>query len=184
LLSYVERGEFHPASIAISLNGRAFLFNVRSLACPFFQSLADVVGHPVQPLSDMRRPDAVCAQYRRPAGVTFSFQVSEYSIEPAMSNRTFNLLTKHSDRSAHADEFFPVRPEVPCVGLSFVLTGSGKGLARARSGPHRSVVRPPRKSERVRPPSNPCEEMTLGVRDEFVRVNIDDAPLIYISSRQ
>jgi hypothetical protein len=40
-------GDRHPASIAISLNGRAFRSSVRSLAWPFFQSRDDVVGQPV-----------------------------------------------------------------------------------------------------------------------------------------
>jgi hypothetical protein len=40
-----------------------------------FITCASGVGHPPQPLSDVRRADAVCAQYNRPAGVAFRFQV-------------------------------------------------------------------------------------------------------------
>jgi len=62
------------------------------------------VGHPVQPLPDVRCPDAVCAQYHRPAGVAFRFQVSAYSIEPAVPNRCFNLLAKDILRAALPDK--------------------------------------------------------------------------------
>jgi hypothetical protein len=41
------------------------------------------VGHPVHPLPDVGRADAVCSQYHKPEGVTFRFQVCSYSIEPA-----------------------------------------------------------------------------------------------------
>jgi hypothetical protein len=44
-------------------------------------------------LADVRRADAVCAKYGRPAGVAFRFQVCKYSIEPALANRSFNLLS-------------------------------------------------------------------------------------------
>jgi hypothetical protein len=76
-----------------------------------------IVCHPVQSLSDVRRADAVCAQYRRPAGVAFSFQVSLYSIEPPLPNRSFNLLTKDCVRAALADEIEEDGPEMTGVGL-------------------------------------------------------------------
>ena len=50
-------------------------------------SLAPVVGHPVEALSDMRRTDARCAQIRRPAGVLRSFQVIENKVEPVEASR-------------------------------------------------------------------------------------------------
>jgi hypothetical protein len=55
-------------------------------------SLADVVGHEVQPLSDVRGADAVCAQYGVPAGVAFCFQVSLNKVDPVHSAR--NLFAK------------------------------------------------------------------------------------------
>ena len=76
------------------------------------QSLAWGVGHPVNPLPDVRRADAVCAKYRRPAGVTFSFQVCEYSIEPPAANRRLNLFSKYRWRAALADEPIQLGPEV------------------------------------------------------------------------
>jgi hypothetical protein len=40
------------------------------------------MADPVQPLADVRGADAVCSEYRRPEGVTLSFQVCTYSIDP------------------------------------------------------------------------------------------------------
>ena len=39
-----------------------------------------------------------------------------------MSNRGFNLLAKHCDRAALADESEPLRPEMSGVGKSFLLS--------------------------------------------------------------
>ena len=63
----------------------------------------------------MRRAAAVCSQYDRPTGVTFSFQVCRYSIEPTFANRATNLLAKDMLRSALTDEIEEYRPEVPRV---------------------------------------------------------------------
>jgi hypothetical protein len=58
------------------------------------------VGHPVESLSDVRRADAVCAQYGVPAGVAFCFQVALNKVDPLHSAR--NLLTKDDARSSLA----------------------------------------------------------------------------------
>jgi hypothetical protein len=68
------------------------------------------VGHEPHSLSDMRRADTASWQYGRPHGVTFRFQVSENSVEPAPSDRRFNLLSKDRCRAALADETEPMRP--------------------------------------------------------------------------
>jgi hypothetical protein len=56
------------------------------------------VGQPdcdeVQPLPDVRCAEARSAGICRSAGVTRTFQVSEYSVEPAKSVRARNLLSK------------------------------------------------------------------------------------------
>jgi hypothetical protein len=74
-------------------------------------------------LSDVRGADAVCAQYDRPAGVTFSFQVCRYSIEPSVAHRAFNLLAKDDVRAALADEAEELGPQVPLVGSAFAFAG-------------------------------------------------------------
>jgi hypothetical protein len=96
-----------------------------------FQSRADAVGHPPQPLPDVRRADAVCAQYRRPAGVAFAFQVSKYKIEPAVPNRAFNLLSKHCFRAALSNKPVELGPKVALVGVSFLLSGEAERLTGA-----------------------------------------------------
>jgi hypothetical protein len=57
------------------------------------------VGHPdgteVEPLSDVRRPDARSAQIRSPDGVALSFQVSANNVEPREAIPARNLLPKH-----------------------------------------------------------------------------------------
>jgi hypothetical protein len=79
----------------------------------------------------MGRADAVCAKYRRPAGVTFTFQVCTYSIEPTMPNRACNLFSNNRCRSALADEIEESWPEVPLVVDSALFSGAGEWLARA-----------------------------------------------------
>jgi hypothetical protein len=109
--------------------------------------IAEGVGHPEQSLSDVRRADAVCAQYGRPAGVTFSLQVCEYSIEPPEPNRALNLLAKDAPRTALADESEELGPEVSVVGLALPLARRTERLAGAGAGPHGPVVRPAGESQ-------------------------------------
>jgi hypothetical protein len=90
----------------------------------------------------VRRPDARSAQIRRPAGVTLSFQVSEYSIEPSQPITARNLLAKHDWRATLADETEHVRPEVSLVFFAFSLSGDAEGLTGAASGPDGPVVWP------------------------------------------
>ena len=60
----------------------------------------------------------MCAQYGRPAGVAFRFQVCRYSIKPAVTNRACNLLPIDLLRAALADEIEEDGPKVAFVGLS------------------------------------------------------------------
>jgi hypothetical protein len=81
------------------------------------------VGQPdkVQSLPDVRAANACRTQYCLPNGVIFVFQRSLYKVEPAVSNRCFNLLTKHDWRATLADESIPIWPEVTrvCKPLAF-----------------------------------------------------------------
>jgi len=63
-----------------------------------------VVGHEVNPLPDVRRPDAASREIDRPAGVVHLLHFSEKSIEPTDSNRRTNLFSKDDCRAALADE--------------------------------------------------------------------------------
>jgi hypothetical protein len=59
---------------------------------------------------------ALCApQYRRRNGVAFRFQVSTNKVEPAVSNRGSNLLSKADWKATLADETEGMRPEVTRV---------------------------------------------------------------------
>ena len=137
-----------------------------SLLYRHFSSEAVGVGQPVESLPDVRCPDAVCAQYRSPAGVAFSFQVSTYSIEPPFPNRAFNLFAKHSVRAALRDEIVEHGPEVAGVFGAALLASGGERLAGAASGPHGPVLRPSGELESVGPASDPGEEVALDVTGE------------------
>jgi hypothetical protein len=95
------------------------------------------VGHPEQPLSDVRRGDARSAQIGGPDGISQCFQVSAYSGEPLTSKAARNLLSKDDWRSALGDEVAEDGPEVTLVVLAALLSGAGEGLAGTASGPNR-----------------------------------------------
>ena len=60
----------------------------------------------------MRCPDARSRETDRPDGVAFAFQVIANKVEPSVSNRCFNLLTKEDWRAALADEAMPRWPKM------------------------------------------------------------------------
>jgi hypothetical protein len=68
------------------------------------------VGHPIEPLPDVRCADARSAQIRRRSGVACAFQVSANMIEPRESSSSGNLLAKHACRAALSDEVEERRP--------------------------------------------------------------------------
>ena len=88
------------------------------------------VGHPVQPLADVRRADARSAQIGGPDRISQCFQVSSYSNEPFTSILARNLLSKADWRPALGDEVSKSGPKVSLVGFPFPLAGDGERLAR------------------------------------------------------
>jgi hypothetical protein len=74
-------------------------------------------------LSDVERADARSRQTDRPHGVVFSFQVIAKTVEPAVSNRVFNLLTKDDWRAALFDELIPRWPKI--AGIVPASVGAG-----------------------------------------------------------
>ena len=58
----------------------------------------------------MRRPEARSAEIENPEGVTRSFQVSAYKVEPSKAVLRRNLLAKDDVRAALADEPLPGGP--------------------------------------------------------------------------
>lgn len=109
----------------------------------------------------MRRTDAVCAQYRRPDGVAFSLQVCRNSIEPAPSNRGFNLFANDDVRMALADEPDPFRPKVTAVRMCRLSTGGAEGLTGTASGPDGEGIVPSGEPESVGPAADPGKEVAL-----------------------
>ena len=129
--------------------------------------------HEPEPLPDVRRPDAVCAQYRRPAGVAFSFQVCENSVEPTMSNSGRNLLTKQDWRSALANEPKPFRPEVPRVSPARLLPGRAEGLAGTGARPCGTLA-PSCKVESKLPPGDAGKEVNAVISSNVIWSEIGD----------
>jgi hypothetical protein len=122
------------------------------------------VGHPVDALSSVRRGEAVCAQYDRPAGVTNCFQVCEYSIEPTLSNRCRNLFAKDCDRAALCGEPLERDPKLSSFILEpFAFAGVGEGLAGEGGSPNRSACWPTGEPEGGVPAADAGEEVCLRV---------------------
>lgn len=118
----------------------------------------------------MRRSDAVCAQYDRPDGVAFRFQVCRYSVEPAVPNSVLHLLANNSLRAALADEPEEGGPEVAGIGVPEPASGDGVGLAGAASGP--DSVGGPKSTVKAGkgPPSDSAEGVELVVSPDFIWV--------------
>jgi hypothetical protein len=131
----------------------------------------------------VRRADAASWQYGRPAGVAFAFQVRENSVDPAPSNRRFNLLSKDDCRAALSDKRKPRRPQVAFVIGRLTRSGGAEWLAGATSTPNRSVVGPACEPERDRPSADAGEEMCLGVAFEVIGLYVLDAALVHVARR-
>lgn len=130
------------------------------------ESSARGVGHPEQSRPDVRRTDATSWQYRRPAGVTFRFQVSEYSIDPSVSNRSRNLLSKDRCRMTLADNPKPRRPEMSTIIAGLPFSRDREGLTGTGSCPNRPICRPLRELKREFPSGDSGKEMASGVLTE------------------
>jgi hypothetical protein len=144
------------------------------------ESFTTGVGHgpEVEPLPDVRSTDARSAQIRRPDGVTRSFQVSRYSVEPIEAVRTRNLFAKDDWRAALPNEAEPFRPEVSSIGGAFFLASGGERLARTGASPHRHVVRPPGQTQCMGPDSDTGEGVELVVAFDVVGLELDYRPCI------
>jgi hypothetical protein len=136
------------------------------------------VGHPVEALSDVRCTDARSAQIGSPAGVTRSFQVSLYKVEPLKAVFARNLLAKDDGRAALADEPVECGPKVPLVSKPSAFACRGERLTRAATCPHGSVVRPSSKSQSSRPNADAGKKVTLSESMKFDGVNVFNRALI------
>jgi len=148
---------------------------------PLFASELVVVGHPVEPVSDVRSADARSRKRDRPEGVTQGFQVILYEIGPAIGSLARNLLSKQDWRAALADEVLPRRPEVPLVIEPSAFTCLAVRLARATSCPDASSIVPSGSSKSVGPHADAGEEVALGVALNFIRRDVFNAAFIYVT---
>jgi hypothetical protein len=78
---------------------------------------ASGLGHEVQPLSDVRCPNARSAGIKNPEGVARSFHVKSYMVDPSEAVLARYLLAKANVRSADFDEPEPSGPQMPLVAI-------------------------------------------------------------------
>lgn len=145
--------------------------------------LAVGVGHPEKSLSDVRRADARSAEIESCAGVTRSFQVRLYSVEPSKPILACNLLANNGFRLALLDKPMEVGPKVPLVINPSAFASLGERLAWAASRPDRSVIRPSGQTQSIRPDANSCEEMYLCVIAQFIRGDILNRTCVHDARR-
>jgi hypothetical protein len=132
-------GVAHPASsatafsetVAFDPSGRRPVALAPRAACDPIELPTVGVGHPVDPVPEVRRTDPRSRQYRRPEGVTNSFHVSLYKVEPSPAVLARNLFAKNDWRAALADEVEPCGPEVAGVGEAEPFARDRERLAGA-----------------------------------------------------
>ena len=139
------------------------------------------VGHEEESLPDVRRPDARSAQIRSPNGVTRSFQVSVYSVEPTEAVSARNLLSKDDWRAALFDEPEPLGPEMALVSHAFPFSSSAEGLAGTRAGPNGNVIWPAGEPERIGPDANSGKGVELGGVSDVGPGQLSNASLLDLS---
>ena len=144
-------------------------------------SLLCGVGHEVQSLPDVRRTEARNAGIDRPNGVTRSFQVNVYSVEPSKSVLTRNLFAKDCDRAALRNEAEELGPEVSGVVCASAFSCGGEGLTRTGAGPDGTVVGPTGFTERIRPDADASKEVALIVSHKVIRSDFNDAPFVHLA---
>jgi hypothetical protein len=130
------------------------------------------VGTEVQPLPDVRRPDAVCSKNHLPNGVRRRFQVCLNKVEPAESNRVISLFSKEDWRLSLDDESRPIRPEVTRVIKPLAFACRGEAGTGAASGPERFVIGPSGEPGSKAPEASAGEEVALRVSAQVVGSNI------------
>ena len=158
----------------------------RGLFCrpPRPSGIAFGVGHPEQPLPDVRGARARSAQIGGPDAISQRFQVSSYSGEPLAPSLARNLFSKDDWRSTLFDEEMPVRPEVPLVSSPQAATCRAERLARAGAGPYGRVVAPSGEAQGQGPAADAGEEMELAVSSKLDGSDVTDVPLVDVTGRQ
>jgi hypothetical protein len=129
----------------------------------------------------MRRSNSASRSNGRPDGVTSTFEVVAYKIEPAVPDGGRNLLSKEHARPAGVNEREPVMPQVPVVRGAFALAGRAERLARAASGPDCGVVRHAGKTQGKAPPADAGKEVALSITAQIVWAHVGDRALVDVA---
>jgi hypothetical protein len=132
-----------------------------------------------------------------PAGVTRSFQVCAYSIDPYRESRACNatpnlsdnggagnLLSEDNGGTASDNEVSEHWPQVPLVGCSFSGASATERLARATSCPDSRCGSESCPLQGETPKSNPGKKVALVISAQFIIFDFKDAPFVYVSRRQ
>ena len=139
---------------------------------PFAPSLARIVAHKPEAISEVVRTRARGLDRDCPHGVAHGFQITSHKSEPLSSTR--NLLSKDLCRASLGDKLSPDRPEMTVVGEAFLLAREREGLAGAGAGPDRAIIGEAGEPESSTPSAESGKEMTLSEPGEFNRSNIDN----------
>ena len=135
-------------------------------------------GAEVEPLPDVRGANACRCKIRSPEGVTRSFQLSTYSVEPSECRFARNLLSKDRCRSALFNEPEPVGPEMSFIGYSLSFARDGVRLAWAGARPDLAIVWPACQPERPAPDADPGKKVRLSEAGDVLDTEVDDAPAL------
>jgi hypothetical protein len=149
-----------------------------------FQSRAEQVRHPVQPLPPVRRSDARSAQIGSPDGISQVFHVKANSGEPFTSIRARNLLSKDDCRTALGDEVVKSGPKVALVGVTLALARARKRLTGTGACPDAGDTFESCPPQGEGPASDPGEEVALVVLGEFIGIHLQNAAAVNVTSRQ
>ena len=137
-----------------------------------------VVAHPEKSVTDVRCTDARRRERDDPEGVTQTFQVVLYKVDPRLCVFACNLLSKDFWRSALLDEPVEVWPQVPLVSKPRSFACLAERLARTGTGPHGSVVWASGLAKRVTPHSDASEEVTLREASQIRGANVFNRSLV------
>lgn len=150
---------------------------------PPLGSMACGVGHPIEPVPDVRGTDARRRKRDRPDGVIHGFHVILYKVDPSIRVVARNLLSKNNCRSALADEVVPGWPQVPLVSKCQSFACLGERLAGTGAGPDGPVVGPACAAQCQRPDADSGEEVVLAISPEVLGSHILNISFIYIARR-
>jgi hypothetical protein len=140
-----------------------------------------VDGTEVDPLADVRRTNTRRAKIRCPDGVARCFETITNMIEPSVSIRARNLLSKDDWRLALFDEPEPRGEEMPAIGDAVSRAGVTERLTWRGARPNGNGIGPPGEPKSETPDPDPREEVRLCSMNQIGRRKIFDAPIIHIS---